>query len=157
MIKNEKMDRTVDNKNLMQFKMFGKSAIHDDGFQFYLTVNIEIKIEKLINEMKALSKCIATHEECRNKSWYNAKTTLSINDWVEGYTFDHRFTHNMAKKAYDERKIMYDLLISISENALRKAEQAFLKYPKSETFKPFREDVEREFIIVDYIEDELES
>lgn len=140
-------------KDLIIFKKFGDSAIFDSGFNFHLTLKIDLKIKKLIEDMKILSECIATHEEWKNESWYNSKTTVGIIGLIEGYDMFSKFTYRMAKKVYAERKDSYDLLISLSEDALKSAKKEYSEYPTKEYLKPYYKDIEREFVIVDFIEE----
>lgn len=131
--------------------MLGESAIHDDGFQFFLTLKIENEINQLLKDMMILSECIVTHERWRrDQSWYNAKTTVKISNFIEGYAMYCPFTFKMAKKVYTERKNRYDLLMSLSENALKSAKEDYAKYPTQKFNRPDTEDIEREFVIVDF-------
>lgn len=138
-------------KNKENFKILGESAIHDNGFQLCLTINIKYKIKNFIRDMETLSECISTHEKWKKENWYNAKTTVNINENIDGYEMFHPFTYKLAKKVYAERKIKYDLLIDIAEETLQDSKRLYSENSSSNT-KPFREDLDREFVIVDYVE-----
>lgn len=133
----------------MGFKKLGGSAIHDEGFQFFLTLEISNAIENLINDMKTLLECLETHKEWRKNSWYNSKITVSIHRRIDGFEMFHPFTYTLASKVYNERKKLYNILMNFSENALNKAIKSNLKDSQLTVFKPFFEDVERRFIIID--------
>lgn len=138
------------NSSKKNFKILGASAINDYGFQFYLIIHFGIKIEKLIEELKTLSDCMETHKAWKKEPWYNNKTTVKLNDDIEGYKIFSQLTYGMAKKIYDERKKMYDMLIEIVETSLEMANEKYLEDPTKEFLRPSNNDIERLSVIVNY-------
>ncbi len=127
-------------------KQFGESAIHDKGFRFYLTLNIQFCIEKLLRDMDTLSECMNTHKEWqKQKSWYNSKTTIQINNRVENYPVFYEFTAKECKKVYKEKEQIYNLLIDLAQEALLNA----IEDSDREYLSPYAEDLERLNVIVD--------
>lgn len=134
-------------------KKFGKSAIHDDGFQFYLTLNIGTYINKLISDIKTLKKCIATHKEWKKQeSWYTSKTKVRIYDSIIGYSSFTEFTLSECKKILAERVKLHKILITISEESLKDAIER-TKEKDDEYHGPFYKDMERLNVIVEEISD----
>ncbi len=130
-------------------KVIGKSAIHDEGFRFYLLLKIESKIESLIKDIKVLQKCIENHDEWKKESWYDSKTAIRISEDIEGYDFTNEFTRIQAVKLLNERKKMYELLIGMAEKSLELAKEYTIKHPNYEVHKPWSKDLERINIIVE--------
>lgn len=130
-------------------KKFGESAIHDDGFQFYLTLNISSYINKLISDIKVLKKCISTHEEWKSQEgWYTSKTKVSIHDSIIGYSSFTEFTFSECKRILAERVKLHKILISIAEESLEDA----IKRTKEKNDgyqEPFYKDMERLHVIVE--------
>lgn len=134
-------------------KKFGESAIHDDGFQFYLTLNISTYINKLISDIKTLKNCIATHERWKNQeSWYTSKTKASIQDSIIGYSSFTEFTLSECKRILAERVKLHKILIGIAEESLEDAVKRTKE--KDDGYQaPFYKDKERLNVIVEEVPD----
>lgn len=131
-------------------KKFGESAIHDHGFQFFMILKIEQQLEGLIDEIKALHDCMATHKEWKLESWYSSKTKVHCDKHIDGYAEYHpSFTILECKKVLEDRQIKYDLLILLSESALEAAIKRINRSDNLQHHEPYYKDIERRFVIVD--------
>lgn len=128
-------------------KKLGKSVIHDEGFQFFLTIKIKFEIENLIKAINTFEDCIKHHEKCKKEEWYNSKVTFGIYNTVYGYRLGQEFTLLEAKKIRDKFKIKYDLLMDLCEDSLSSAIESYNK--DKEYQKPYIEDLDRIHVIVD--------
>lgn len=135
-----------------------KSAIHDKGFQFYLTLDVDSKIDDLLKDIHILEECIQSHKEYKSEEWYNSKTKLGILSDIEGYKAFSRLTSKECTRLYNETKQKYDLLISMCESALMKAventKKEMLSGETGSYFRAYSEDPERKYVIVDKLEDD---
>lgn len=130
-------------------KKFGESAIHDEGFNFYLTLEIQNKINGLIRDINEINECIKTHKEWSKEGFYNKKTTVAIHRTIGGYSAFSRFTLPEAQKLLKRTKEQYELLISLSENALVNILESQKSRPDPDWGKPYSEDPERLHVIVE--------
>ena len=149
------------------YKKLGESAIHDRGFQFYVTINIAHEIPKLIKEMKAINRCMETHSENKKESsgWYNSRSTAYIWESLEEHKGRDELTLAECKKAYELRKAIYDRLMLLCEDALVAAKKSYARDVQKydpvkdrhllELYGPSCNDLERKNVII--IEDQERS
>ena len=127
-------------------------AIHDDGFQFYLLLNVRAEINKLIKELLDIEKCMEYHKETKldkECTWYNAKTKLKCWTNLEGYSNYSSFTSKEINSLYKERKSKYDFLIEMAENALTSVKR---NYEKDKKWRVPSGLEDRSDILIDHVE-----
>ena len=125
------------------------TAIHDQGYQFFLLLNFKREINKSIKELIGIEECIKYHIETKAKKdceWYNSKTKLTCWGPIKGYpTNSNKFTSREINAIYKDTKNKYDFLIGIAKESLsdiKKSENQHWRLPYG--------DANREDILIDH-------
>ena len=125
----------------------GSSAIHDDGFQFFLTLGISNEINELIEEIKEINGFIKVLAKWKaTESFYNSKTSHGYAYSIRGLS-GNELTLKDWKKIRKEKVDHYNLLIDIAERALISAKKSSEKHEN--WGKPFHEDIDRINVLIE--------
>jgi hypothetical protein len=124
-------------------------AIHDEGFQFYVLLNLISAINRLIEDLLIIEKCMNCHAEWKKESWYNSKTQVSICESIQGFHFSSKFTYKEISALYKERKAKYDFLIEILVEALADVKKS---YEENKRWKPPYGNSDRSDILIEHFE-----